>query len=183
MRGGSQGTAEAHDRGGRRPRCRQCQEGGGQGTRRSRRRGTIRSRGARENPLRRRIPPRVSMECRRGGGQQGVTESQNPLRRGMSLYYSERSWGKIGASEDFTFPPVVTLYIINFWVLPRVLSNMRCCSGLLVPLEMSSFEDSVYCRSAAIIPVSNGSAWGSLSLVMRESQQWVRYAPERLKLP
>ena len=61
--------------------------------------------------------------------------------------------------------------------------RMRCCSGLPVPLETSSFEDSVYCRSAAIIPVSNGSAWGSLSLVMRESQQWVRFAPERLKLP
>jgi hypothetical protein len=40
----------------------------------------------REKTLRWRISPRY---CRRGG--QGVAERQNPLRRGMSLGYSERS--------------------------------------------------------------------------------------------
>ena len=35
------------------------------------------------------------------------------------------------------------MYIFNFWVLQRVLPNMRCCSGLPVPLETGSFEDSV----------------------------------------
>jgi hypothetical protein len=75
----------------------------------------------------------VSMECRRGG--QGVTESQNPLRRGMSLYYSERSWGKIGASEDSTFPHDVTLHIFNFLGVAEgvveyaVLLGVACSTG------------------------------------------------------
>ena len=72
---------------GRRPRCRRRREGGGQeGT-------PLPGRGqevaVRENTLRWRISPRYSVDCRRGG--QGVAERQNPLRRGMSLGYSERS--------------------------------------------------------------------------------------------
>ena len=43
----------------------------------------------RENTLRWRISRRYSLGCCRGG--QGVTESQNPLRRGMSFCYWERA--------------------------------------------------------------------------------------------
>ena len=43
----------------------------------------------RENPLRWRISRRYSLGYCRGG--QGVTESQNPLRRGMSFCYWERA--------------------------------------------------------------------------------------------
>jgi hypothetical protein len=43
----------------------------------------------RENPLRWRISRRYSLGCCRGG--QGVTESQNPLRRGMSFCYWEKA--------------------------------------------------------------------------------------------
>ena len=46
--------------------------------------------------------------------------------------------------------------------------------GLNVPLATRYLEDPVHCRSSAIISVSNGSAWGSLSLVMQKSQRWVR---------
>ena len=43
-------------------------------------------------------------------------------------------------------PPFCLSICVHFQFLgvaEWVLSNMRCCSGLLVPLEMSSFEDSV----------------------------------------
>ena len=41
-----------------------------------------------------------------------------------------------------------------------------------ISLVTQNLEDPVHFRSAVIISVSNGSAWGRLSLVMRESQQW-----------
>jgi hypothetical protein len=47
--------------------------------------------GVRENTLWWRISSRYSVEYRTQQREQGVAERQNPLRRGMSLGYSERS--------------------------------------------------------------------------------------------
>ncbi len=103
------------------------------------------------------MPPPHRLE----GGQQGVPERPNPLRRRSSLgprgvreiappSLMATSWAMARRYRGLftrieTEQPVarVHVYILNFWVLPRVLSNMRCLSGLPVPLETGSFEDSV----------------------------------------
>ena len=69
---------------------------------------------------------RYSVDCRRGG--QGVAERQNPLRRGMSLGYSERS-RKNRRIRGFRYLAVTFVICVPLQPLSAVMPGFACSTG------------------------------------------------------
>jgi hypothetical protein len=77
------------------------------------------------------------------------------------------------------------VYIFNSWVLPNGCLFTGGEARVAGPIHLATAAWGINLTAKALrsFPFSNCQVCGSISLVMRETQQWGRAGPERLKLP